>query len=507
MHILVYTQPNRQGTAYSVPYATISTEASQTSNFDNADYVGTCSAFYDFLYAHQGETLYTEKNVSFQIGTVSSGIGGVSYISWYIGGMNTIRYNYEDYTANVNCASSCICKNSQFLASQSNSWGDIQISNGSAKRYTSASASFYDTFYTTHADSGDKGFRPAGKLTKHTIGGGGTSGADVGYTTGTLTQPGEPDESVASAIKSGFIHAYDISEANLTNVGACLYSETILTAIANLFINPLDGIISLNVFPCHPYAGSSQPIKLLGHQCTTLDLGIDANGSLLSKQFKTVNFGSVNIPEMWSSFLDYTSTSFSLYLPFIGTVDIDINEVMGGNVNVQYTIDFFTGMCVANVLCTKTIPLSDGSSVPQMSQHAYQGNCAIQVPVSSINYGSMIAGLIQAGASAFAGNPVGMIQPVLNGGMSPQVTSKGSISANAGFCSVLYPYITIVRPITSEPESYQDVIGYPSYIDGNLGACEGLCVCDDIDLSSLNNIATAEEMDEIRRICQSGIHV
>ena len=88
----------------------------------------------------------------------------------------------------------------------------------------------------------------------------------------------------------------------------------------------------------------------------------------------------------------------------------------------------------------------------------------------------------------------------------PAVKTKGTINANAGFCSVLYPYLNIIRPITAEAENFQEVEGYPSYIYGTLNSYAGLCICDDIDLSGLNG-ATDEEMDEIRSICKSGIYI
>ena len=69
-----------------------------------------------------------------------------------------------------------------------------------------------------------------------------------------------------------------------------------------------------------------------------------------------------------------------------------------------------------------------------------------------------------------------------------------------------YPYITITRPITVEPESYQDVMGYPSYVDSTLGEMSGLCICDNIDLRTITG-ATDSEIDEIMSICKSGIHV
>lgn len=268
------------------------------------------------------------------------------------------------------------------------------------------------------------------------------------------------------------------------------------------------------VFPCKPYIGASQNIKLGGWVCDLICIrpnGLDtqAVGNLLTNQFRVFDFGTINIDENFGSFLDYSQTTIELYLPFIGTVNIDVSECMGGTINVQYTVDFFTGMCVANVLCERSFPLPSGKLIPNRAQHSYQGNCAIQIPLSAINYGSMIGSLINSCTQAIT-NPVsgfvGMASDAIGGGFRPNVSSKGNIVANSGFCSVLYPYVRITRPITAEPYNYQEVMGYPSYINETLGQCEGLCICDDIDLKGVTG-ATENELNKIRQYCKDGVYI
>lgn len=357
---------------------------------------------------------------------------------------------------------------------------------------------------------GEKGFEPIKYVTKNTIGGGKHTGEFPGYTTDQLTQPGAPNESVASVIGTGFINVYKVDTGNLVKLGRCLFSSTWDQWISNVFRNPMDSLISLQIFPYTPDLGSAQPIKLLKYSCIATDLSEDVNAPVLLHQFKTIDFGTLTIPEMWQSFLDYEATNFELYLPFIGTVDIPVNEVMDGSVNVQYTIDFLTGMCVANVLCTKLIKISSGNFVPQFSQHSYMGNCAVQIPLTSESYGNIIGALAQASSvaltSGIAGAVGSLAMSAFSGGFKPTVETKGAITSNAGFCSVLYPYITITRPITAEPESYQEVMGYPSYIEATLGECEDLCICDNIDLSGVTG-ATESEMNRIKQLCKEGVYV
>lgn len=365
--------------------------------------------------------------------------------------------------------------------------------------------------------AGGKGFHPTGSRTKHIIpgiGGRGKIPSDYPiYKTDIVTQPDAPDESVASAAGSGFIRAYKVDSGNLANFGRCLYSQTLLDYLGGLraFVNPMDGVISLNVFPYNPSVGGSEAIKILNHSCTTHDLGKNANGSPLSSQFKQVDFGTLNVNEEWGSFLDYANTSAELYLPFIGKVDIDVTEVMNGTINVKYTIDFFTGLCVANVLCTKTLELPDGRVITGYSQHSYQGNCAVNIPLTSNDYGAMVGSLMNACSQGLrTGNAASAIISLggeaLSGGLRPNVSTKGSITANAGFCSVLYPYVTLTRPISAEPWSYQEVVGYPSFIDEYLGECEGYCECIGIDLDGIP-YATDNEYKRIEQMCLEGVYI
>lgn len=365
-----------------------------------------------------------------------------------------------------------------------------------------------NNFVKPEAEQGEEGFRPIGYTNEKTTGGGDHSNKIPEYKTDLLNPPGEPDESEASLVGSGFVNAYLVTEGNLANFGACLFSSTLLTAITNLFINPLDAVISLNVFPCKPSFRTSTPIKLLNHKCEQMDLGIDANGFPLSKQFKTIDFGSITIAEEWESFLDYECTNATLYLPFIGEIDIPITEVMDATINVQYTIDFFTGMCVATVTTTRNIQISRVLTAQHRSIHSYTGNVAINVPLSAVNYGNMIGSFINAASSGLRSGAGGAIATLASeaagGGFKPSVTTKGTVSANAGYCAILYPYIEIERPITAEPEGFQEVIGYPSYIKNTIGECQGLCVCDEIDLRGITG-ATESELNRIKQLCREGV--
>ena len=357
---------------------------------------------------------------------------------------------------------------------------------------------------------GQKGFKPIGDRVKEKViggGGSGQSGHTPKYQTDNIAQPGAPDESAASAANLGFINVYKVDATNLNKVGQMLYNP-VFRVLFGGFSDPIDGIISLNIFPCSPDVGIASTIGALGYSLASTALGVTAQGNKITHQFKTFDFGSVTISEEWESFLDYDATSVTLFLPFIGEVELPADEVMNASVNVQYTIDFFTGMCVANVLITKNVFLVSNRTVSHKTQHSYQGNCAINLPLTAVNYGSMIGSFVNAASSGLrtglAGAATALASDALSGNFKPTITTKGTLSANAGYCGILYPYIIVTRPITTEPDSYQEVVGYPSYIATTIGACDGLCVCEDIELEGLNG-ATASELARIKQLCKEGV--
>ena len=63
-----------------------------------------------------------------------------------------------------------------------------------------------------------------------------------------------------------------------------------------------------------------------------------------------VDCGSVNVEELHHSLLDYSPFSrLTIYLPFIGFMDLDDKMVMGKTVRVNYRVDVLSGRCLAEI--------------------------------------------------------------------------------------------------------------------------------------------------------------
>ena len=71
---------------------------------------------------------------------------------------------------------------------------------------------------------------------------------------------------------------------------------------------------------------------------------------------------------------------------------------MDRTVSIKYDIDVLTGCCIARII------------VDNQMLYTYSGNCAVQLPISSANYSSMISsmiGLVGAGFATLATGGVG----------------------------------------------------------------------------------------------------
>ena len=95
-----------------------------------------------------------------------------------------------------------------------------------------------------------------------------------------------------------------------------------------------------------------------------------------------VDCGSVSVEELHHSLLDYSPFSrLTIYLPFIGFMDLDDKMVMGKAVRVNYRVDVLSGRCLAEVYT-----MIDNSTESCIA--SYAGTIASDEPLSQgqVNY-------------------------------------------------------------------------------------------------------------------------
>lgn len=297
-----------------------------------------------------------------------------------------------------------------------------------------------------------------------------------------------------SGTGSGFVHIYNPTLAQLASFSQWLWSDLLdLDTFKKLFQDPMQAIIGLSLVYATPNRTGSENI-IVGN----LDSGCV---SRICTQYVTVNCGTFRINRYYNNVLDYTSTRIQLFLPFIGIVALDTSEVVGRTIGVRYGVDVMTGTCLATVTV-------DGREL-----YTFQGNAAIQLPISAANYSSVIGsltGLIGGGLATIASG--GAAAPLFLGaagsavsGIQHQVERSGSVGSNAGAMGRRKPYLIITRDVPYNPSGYNVVRGYPSNVYVKMSRLSGYTRVKEVRLSGIT--ATQTEIDEIERLLKSGVIV
>lgn len=313
-----------------------------------------------------------------------------------------------------------------------------------------------------------------------------------------------PELPTLSSVATGFITMYNPTSGQLSLLGDFLWSGQFdLDTYKKLFADPMQGIIGLGIVPCLPSVLGTKNIKF-----GNVDTGVNCN--YLASQYATVNCGSVNIQKYVGSFMDYSPyVKISMFLPYIGFVNLGTDDIMGGSINVVYHIDVLTGDCVAFIKHNTKGVL-----------YAYHGNCLTNVPVSGQNYANAlknyyesVSGIIPATTNGATGGPAGAIGGAIAGTLQsasnvilnskPTFQRSGNIGGSAGIMGVQKPFLIIERPNISVPDNVQHFAGQTCNITANLGACTGFTVVDSVHLNGIS--ATTQELKEIESLLKGGV--
>lgn len=307
------------------------------------------------------------------------------------------------------------------------------------------------------------------------------------------TPPVVPPTGSASALWS----VYNPTQAQLNSFGAWLWSNNFIDQLLKLFNNPMESIIGVHKIFAQPAISGSGNI-VVGY----LDSGVGSN--LVGAQYTTVDCGSVSVREQFGNVFDYTDTQVRLYLPFIGIVDLDTNDVMRGTVAVVYHVDVITGACLAEVRVTR-----DGSGG---TLYQFAGDAAVRYPISSGSYMGVVAGIASAvggvvSAVASGGATLPLAAGAIAGGIGGSKTNvqhSGSFSGNAGAMGAKKPYLIIERPQTMIADGYGNYQGKGANAIRSVSQCSGYFKMSDVHTDSISG-ASAAEVQAIKTALESGV--
>ena len=342
----------------------------------------------------------------------------------------------------------------------------------------------------------------------------------------------------------GFIQVYNPTPSEFVAFGRWLWVTYADATLETIWNNPFDGVIGAHELYATPSKDGYSTIR-----SGFLDSGISS--IIVRQRYTQINCGSIIIPEYWGNYLDYSPYSRAyIYLPFIGIMDVDVDDIVGHSVNVLYHVDSYTGSCIAQITCARDdytntlyqfsgdcsveIPMAGGSQAnikaAMIAANAYQNAANVSAGMSLI--GGLASGLATGIGGALmpgAGSTIGGISSGIGqavGGITSAISQRayceaqhtaamvsqkshvqhsGSFGGSHGAMGIKKPYIIIRRPIQKVVNGYNRLYGYPAHKMVVIGECTGYLRCREVNVQS--SLATDEEKRMIEEALKSGVYV
>lgn len=307
------------------------------------------------------------------------------------------------------------------------------------------------------------------------------------------------------------------------------FMDNFLNGLRNYGQNPMNAFISLHMYPFDVavYTGAtvSQPIAVGKTTLRTAD--VIAQGLIMPPNAKAViDCGKYKIPETFGCYLDYEPyTTIQLYIPYIGTIELQPSLYVGKTVSVKLIIDWITGAAAA-VVYADGIPLIYQQGVIGMSI-SMTGDDSARRSMSAV--GSIVGAVGSAAKSVanfMGGNVAGGAKDATEaiGGLVGAATAYlptefQQAGTSSPICGLYMPdicYITISRPIPGDNfTSWGKLNGFAMSQPGQLGYIAlaldpaGLIQCVPWDTSMQGYAAglTDTEASELREIMSTGFRL
>lgn len=363
--------------------------------------------------------------------------------------------------------------------------------------------------------------------------GGGYGGGSFDDSSDSFGLPGLPSLGVSEV---GFINVYNPSKGQLQGFADELFPDfelpepstkegleaiadnlaktfSVLGDFAESYINAglVNYVIDCHIVPVKPSTTDSSGIKV-GFKT------FNYSPAKVTSDYVEYNCGSLSISEYYQNFLDYEGTRAKLYLPFIGFVDIKPEWFQSGKLEVVYHFNIIDGSCISFIIAT-----SSKSKLKNTVVATFGGNCCVHMPITGVNYSSMISGVVggiagvasagqkiisanQNDNATLGGNIEGTRSLASNfaSALGSRPTLEQSNGYNAGMSFMCYrrPYLLIERPVASFSKNYPHEQGLPLNVTKKLSSVRGFTTCENANLDGIN--CTEEERGLIREALKVG---
>lgn len=330
--------------------------------------------------------------------------------------------------------------------------------------------------------------------------GGGADGTGTGKppTGDNIALPDIPSKNI---IGTGLLHAYVLSNEQISAFSEWLWQDDIMDYLSKLFsTNPLDSIISTSLMPYTPSTSGTSAIKLGSQVC-----GNVTNALQVTSQFQKFDFTYSGLSaHMWGNALDYSQgTTIYLYVPFVGLVPLDTNKAVFTKLTLRYIIDNITGQGVVSLLSEKNNANFD-SGRNSIVLDSWSFNCKSTIALTRQDMCSIISSAMSGITSLMSGNVVGVANSVMNA--RPNSERNGTFNTSSAYMGMRRPYIVYSFSNAIIPSGGYGYIGRPQYSVKKVSTCSGYIKCKSPNIS-FSNTPTESEKTEIYNMLEQGVIV
>lgn len=357
--------------------------------------------------------------------------------------------------------------------------------------------------------------------------------ADIGAFDETFLQDILPDpEDMEPVDTGGVICCYSLDHSDMILLNQCLFYADFWQTLANRFSglsDPLSMILQCVELPLIPSRGSVAVAKLGGIEIMTPAEGGSSHSISLpcpATRYGRYYIGNLINKEVWGSEKDYSATSVSIYLPYVGVKELDVDVVMDNVLELYLYVDYWTGDILYLLRISNSIRPAKYYTQTSVI-YRWTGNCARAVPLGRIDNTGPILHAASAIGSAFAGfiggASVGTVAASsgldieadttqiqtgapnvpknLNGfinGFTPTIQTSGNIAGNVGSMDYQYPYLIIKRGVPEYPNGWRGEMGAPRNQMLTISSLSGYTLFSTVYLENIE--CMAEEKAELERL-------
>ena len=284
--------------------------------------------------------------------------------------------------------------------------------------------------------------------------------------------------------------------------------QQILNGLLLMGENPLNCIVSLQLFPFDItlQAGTtSQGSITLG------STQMNTTGTKVKNLNSIIDIGSVKLRRHFNNFFDYEpySTAF-IYVPYCGTIQLSLNDVIGKTVSVKLLIDYISGVSSAVVFadgipviykngCISQQIAITGTDTATMSSNAISSSLGLLT-----NTTNLIAG--GKDVSSVINNSANLLSSSFDYAARRTIyQTQGANTSQINMCEPQKAYIVLNLPNFDIADDYGFFHGYRCDFYDTVKNLSGYTETDRPNLTGIS--ATEEEKQMISEIMTGGFYV